>query len=114
MTMMISYTLLGLVMLNGVMALVKYGRSEAGLAQAADVSLLFLYPAVFFLAARDFPWGRVGQCVMGRYWAWDPKEVWALITLLVYAFALHSGSLKKFSDPVFSTGSAYLPLSAYS
>ena len=27
--------------------------------------------------------------------------MWALITLLVYAFALHSGSLKKFSDPRF-------------
>lgn len=101
MTMMISYTLLGLVMLNGVMALVKYGRSEAGLAQAADVSLLFLYPAVFFLAAGTFLGAVWANVSWGRYWAWDPKEVWALITLLVYAFALHSGSLKKFSDPRF-------------
>jgi ABC-type transport system involved in cytochrome c biogenesis permease subunit len=22
----------------------------------------------------------------GRYWGWDPKETWALITILVYAF----------------------------
>ena len=25
----------------------------------------------------------------GRYWAWDPKESWALITILVYAFIVH-------------------------
>lgn len=27
----------------------------------------------------------------GRYWAWDPKETWALTTLLLYAVALHRG-----------------------
>jgi cytochrome c biogenesis factor len=25
----------------------------------------------------------------GRYWAWDPKEVWALVSVLVYAIILH-------------------------
>ncbi len=25
----------------------------------------------------------------GRYWGWDPKETWALVTVLVYAFVLH-------------------------
>ena len=25
----------------------------------------------------------------GRYWSWDPKETWALITLVVYALVLH-------------------------
>ena len=25
----------------------------------------------------------------GRYWGWDPKETWALITVLVYAFVSH-------------------------
>ncbi len=25
----------------------------------------------------------------GRYWGWDPKETWALITLIVYATLLH-------------------------
>ena len=26
----------------------------------------------------------------GRYWGWDPKETWALITMVVYAFTTHS------------------------
>ena len=35
----------------------------------------------------------------GRYWGWDPKEVWALITLLVYSLALHSQSLTWLQRP---------------
>lgn len=31
----------------------------------------------------------------GRYWGWDPKETWALITMLVYAMLLHFPWLKR-------------------
>lgn len=37
----------------------------------------------------------------GRYWGWDPKEVWALITMLIYASALHPASLPAFRRPMF-------------
>jgi ABC-type transport system involved in cytochrome c biogenesis permease subunit len=30
------------------------------------------------------------QTAWGRYWGWDPKETWALITWLVYAASLHA------------------------
>jgi len=26
----------------------------------------------------------------GRYWGWDPKETWSLITIIVYTFVIHS------------------------
>lgn len=29
------------------------------------------------------------QVAWGRYWGWDPKETWALITWLIYAAAIH-------------------------
>jgi cytochrome c-type biogenesis protein CcsB len=32
----------------------------------------------------------------GRYWGWDPKETWALITILVYAFILHMRLIPSF------------------
>ncbi|MCA1927248.1 MAG: c-type cytochrome biogenesis protein CcsB [Calditerrivibrio sp.] len=32
----------------------------------------------------------------GRYWAWDPKETWAFITWMVYAFYLHMRFLRGF------------------
>ncbi len=31
-----------------------------------------------------------GDVAWGRFWAWDPKEVWALISLLVYLAVLHA------------------------
>ena len=39
----------------------------------------------------------------GRYWGWDPKETWALITMVVYAFILHARFLPVLrSDYAFS------------
>lgn len=35
----------------------------------------------------------------GRYWSWDPKEVWALITMLVYSVPLHRKSIKFLQTP---------------
>ncbi len=32
----------------------------------------------------------------GAYWTWDPKESWALVTLIVYSIPLHTGSLPWF------------------
>jgi len=37
----------------------------------------------------------------GNYWSWDPKESWALITMMVYAVPLHSASISKFREPKF-------------
>jgi len=34
----------------------------------------------------------------GAYWTWDPKESWALITLLVYSIPLHTQSLPWFKS----------------
>lgn len=37
----------------------------------------------------------------GSYWAWDPKEVWALVTFMLYGMAFHVESLPCFRDPYF-------------
>jgi cytochrome c-type biogenesis protein CcsB len=34
----------------------------------------------------------------GRYWGWDPKETWALITILVYTFILHMRLIPSFKS----------------
>lgn len=102
MSMMISYTLLGLAMLNSLMGLVRYARSGSysSLSVSSDVSLVFLYPAVAFLAAGTFLGAIWANISWGSYWAWDPKEVWALITLLVYSSALHGKVLNFFRNPM--------------
>lgn len=34
----------------------------------------------------------------GRYWGWDAKETWALVTILVYAFILHMRIIPKLNS----------------
>jgi cytochrome c-type biogenesis protein CcsB len=34
----------------------------------------------------------------GRYWGWDPKETWALITLIVYTLTIHLRLVKKWDN----------------
>ena len=44
---------------------------------------------VLLVAAGTFLGGWWADVSWGRFWGWDPKEVWALITLLVYLIPLH-------------------------
>ena len=48
-----------------------------------------LMTAVFLLAAGIILGAIWANQSWGRYWGWDPKEVWALITLMVYTIPLH-------------------------
>ena len=32
----------------------------------------------------------------GRYWGWDPKETWALVTVLIYSFVIHMRMMPGF------------------
>ena len=45
--------------------------------------------AVLLLAAGTITGAIWADFAWGRYWGWDPKEVWALVTLLVYMVILH-------------------------
>ena len=106
---MMSYALLAFIMLNGILALcLRKKESENNVSgndavqdnrieQLTLVSRLLLYPATFFLGAGIFLGAVWANVSWGRYWAWDPKEVWALITFLVYGVAFHSQSLRNIS-----------------
>lgn len=65
------------------------------------ISQIILYPAIFLLAIGIFIGAVWANVSWGRYWGWDPKEVWALITMLVYALALHPRSLPWFHRTMF-------------
>ncbi len=101
---MIAYSLLAFVMLNGLTAMVLYGfrkDSAAEVERLQVISRIILYPAVFCLAVGIFIGAVWANVSWGRYWGWDPKEVWALITMLIYALALHPASLPWFRKPLF-------------
>jgi ABC-type transport system involved in cytochrome c biogenesis permease subunit len=94
---MLAYTLLAFVMFLGVAGLIT-GDGEGDLQLFSRV---LLYPALFLLAAGIFVGAIWANVSWGRYWGWDPKEVWALITLLLYSLALHRDSLPAFRRPRF-------------
>ncbi|AMV38544.1 Cytochrome c biogenesis protein CcsA [Planctomyces sp. SH-PL62] len=70
-------------------------RGQAMQETAAMIKPLsnFIYRAmqvgVLLIAAGTILGGVWADYSWGRFWGWDPKEVWALITLLVYLIPLH-------------------------
>ena len=68
---------------------------------------------VWTMIAFGFPFLTLGiitgsvwaSVAWGRYWGWDPKETWSLITWLVYAFFLHV----RFSGGLFGLKAKSLP-----
>ncbi|MDO5552311.1 MAG: cytochrome c biogenesis protein CcsA [Planctomycetia bacterium] len=44
---------------------------------------------VLFLTAGIILGGLWADFSWGRFWSWDPKEVWALVTLMIYLVVLH-------------------------
>ena len=101
---MIAYSLLSFLMLNGLTAIgLKFFQKDwqESVKKLYLLSLIILYPAIFCLTTGIFIGAVWANISWGRYWGWDPKEVWALITLLVYTLALHRESIPLFRRPVF-------------
>ena len=53
---------------------------------------------LFVLAVGTFLGGVWANESWGRYWAWDPKETWALISIIVYAIVLHLRFIPAFRN----------------
>lgn len=85
--MMFAYTLFGLVALGCIAGMIS--KSEP----LADICRVALYPAVFLLAIGTMLGAVWGNRSWGSCWQWDPKETWALITILLYSMGLHVQSL---------------------
>ena len=97
-TIIIAYALLACTAVNAVIALCT--KNEKRRAQQALLGRLLLYPATMLLACGIFIGAVWANLSWGRYWGWDPKEVWALVTLLVCSMGFHSHSLRFISKPV--------------
>ena len=87
---MLAYTLFAIIMINGILGLsvAKWRESLMTLSQ------VLLYPALFCLTVGIFIGAVWANLSWGRYWGWDPKETWALITMFVYAGVLHLPLMK--------------------
>lgn len=63
-----------------------------------DLSQLLLLPSVGLLALGIMLGAVWAQQAWGSYWTWDPKEVWALITFMVYAPAVQPDFFRRFKQ----------------
>ena len=97
-TIIIAYALLACAAVNAVIALcIKDSRRRV---TQALLGRLLLYPATMLLATGIFIGAVWANLSWGRYWGWDPKEVWALVTLLVCSVVFHTRSLPFMAKPV--------------
>lgn len=122
--MMLSYTILAVIMINGVCGLMAslrhisvpelaeepmankqtqslrqaQGPGEAS-AKMARMSEAMMYPALFFLGSGIIAGSIWANVSWGCYWNWDPKETWALITFLIASLGVHRARLPFLRTP---------------
>ena len=53
------------------------------------INELSITVGLIMLTIGNFLGGMWANESWGRYWGWDPKETWALISIMVYAFVIH-------------------------
>ena len=99
-TIVTAYALLLGILVVGIIALIK-PKDKVRMERLKSLSTAMLYPAVALLAIGIFIGAVWANVSWGNYWSWDPKEVWALITLLIYAAPLHEKLWKSFQKPLF-------------
>ncbi len=54
------------------------------------INELALTIGLVMLTIGNFLGGQWANESWGRYWGWDPKETWALISIMLYAFVIHA------------------------
>ena len=64
-------------------------RMSKKLEELTIVNELSLTIGLIMLTIGNFLGGMWANESWGRYWGWDPKETWALISIIVYAAVLH-------------------------
>ncbi|MCH5372450.1 MAG: cytochrome c biogenesis protein CcsA [Planctomycetes bacterium] len=107
-TITLSYAALALAMGLGNITLGYYLAGSTNQQTIQDLTQLTyraIQVGVLLLAAGTILGGVWADYSWGRFWGWDPKEVWALIALLGYLAALHAryaGWVRQFGLAVLS------------
>ncbi|WP_353778744.1 cytochrome c biogenesis protein CcsA [Winogradskyella sp. 3972H.M.0a.05] len=92
-----SYGPFTLGMILGVVALIlmifttKSNREKMllNVKELTIINEMALTVGLVMLTIGNFLGGMWANESWGRYWGWDPKETWALISIMIYAFVIH-------------------------
>ena len=64
-------------------------KIKLNIRELSIINELALTVGLIMLTIGNFLGGQWANESWGRYWGWDPKETWALISIIVYAFVIH-------------------------
>jgi len=111
---MTSYSFLGLGALIGLITMILYifktKRNQLSLNEhikhLTRLNQIVLIVGLYLITIGCFLGAIWANQSWGRYWGWDAKETWCLITILVYSFVTHMHNMKDFdNDFAFNFGS---------
>ncbi|WP_372949976.1 c-type cytochrome biogenesis protein CcsB [Mariniphaga sp.] len=92
-----SYGFFGLSAFLGILVLIliiirrnsNEGKVNHFIDQLTSINEMSVTVGLYFLTIGTFLGGVWANESWGRYWGWDPKETWALITIMIYSFIAH-------------------------
>jgi cytochrome c-type biogenesis protein CcsB len=101
-----SYGFLGLGAILGIISMILISLSDSRNIERISVTLdeltiinyKTLTLGLYLLTIGTFLGAVWANESWGRYWGWDPKETWSLITIVVYAFVVHSRIIPGMKD----------------
>lgn len=101
-----SYALFALAMMIALVSLLLYlfasVKSFSGIVKKTEqlgaLVQVLLIVALYMLTIGTILGGIWANESWGRYWGWDPKETWALISILIYAFVAHMRFIPALKD----------------
>jgi cytochrome c-type biogenesis protein CcsB len=64
-------------------------KLNATLKELTTVNEMSMTVGLVMLTIGNFLGGMWANESWGRYWGWDPKETWALISIMIYSFVIH-------------------------
>ncbi|WP_297811476.1 cytochrome c biogenesis protein CcsA [uncultured Helicobacter sp.] len=101
-----SYGFLGLCFMLGVLTLLmfifrseKYPELDRTILTLHTINEMAMILGLAMLTIGNFLGGVWANESWGRYWGWDPKETWALISIVVYIIVLHARFIPKGNNP---------------
>ena len=65
-------------------------KMDLNIQELTYINEMALTIGLIMLTIGNFLGGQWANESWGRYWGWDPKETWALISIMVYAFVIHA------------------------
>ncbi|WP_304145467.1 cytochrome c biogenesis protein CcsA [Mesoflavibacter zeaxanthinifaciens] len=64
-------------------------KLDLSIKELTYINEMALTVGLIMLTIGNFLGGQWANESWGRYWGWDPKETWALISIMIYAFVIH-------------------------